>query len=419
MKNFVLVVFVVTLFATGHLFAQQLAIRAGNLIDPGTVTVTKNQIILIKEGKIAEVGPRVSIPRDAQVVDLSNSWVLPGLIDAHTHITFVMPLGGLDIGASYLKEGTGLRALRGAYNAKILLEAGFTAVRDVGNAANYADIDLRKALEKGWFPGPTIIATGKIIAPFGGQLQAVPPEQGLFWQFEYIDADTPDEIRKAIRRNIFYGARAIKLVTDNSAYYYSTEEIRAAVTEAHNAGMVVCVHVLGGEAARNVIMGGAESIEHGFLLSDELLQLMKEKGTVLVGTDFPEEHLKAFGYDPIIEGKTMGQHIVDRLRRAYKIGVKMAFGTDIVVELPGKTRADMTFDYLDVWLAAGIPPAHILKCMTVNAAELLRIDKERGSIAVGLAADAIATPQNPLDDIKALKRVSFVMKDGKVIRHSK
>ena len=177
---------------------------------------------------------------------------------------------------------------------------------------------------------------------------------------------------------------------------------------------------MGGEAARNVILGGADSIEHGFYLSDELLQLMKEKGTWLLGTEFPQAHLEKM--DP---AGTMGQakeeaaKYIDRLKRAYKIGVKMAFSTDSVSNLPGKNRGDMMLDYLDMWDAAGVPPAATLKSMTTDAAEFLRIEKTRGSIAKGMAADIIATPANPLESIQALRQVSFVMKDGRVIKPKK
>ena len=411
---------VVLVLCCGTCLAQELAIRAGNLVDPATGTVAKNQVILVKGGKIAAVGSGLQIPAGAEVIDLSSAWVLPGLMDAHTHLT----LGGALIElleSTYLKESTGMRLLRGVRNARNVLEAGFTVIRDVGNAANYADTDLRRAIELGWFPGPTILNTGKIIAAFGGQSHGVPAEIGAFWQFEYIDADTPDEIRKAVRRNIYYGANAIKLVADNSAFHYSVEEIRAAVSEAHAAGLTVAVHVYGGEAARNVILGGADSIEHGFELDDDVLRLMKEKGTVLVGTDFPLEHLVAMGPvgGLIPDPKALSERIVDRLRRAHRVGVKMAFGTDTVIDPPGKTRGEMMLDYLDVWLAAGIPPAEILKAMTSNAAELFRLKGVRGAIAAGQAADIIATPGNPLEDIHALRKVHFVMKDGRVIKRPK
>jgi imidazolonepropionase-like amidohydrolase len=400
------------------------AIRAGKLIDPATGTVSKDQIILIKDGKIAEVGPRVQIPDGAEVIDLSQFWVLPGLMDAHTHITMNLPPvpPGVRVWEAYLvKESSAFRALRGIQNARAILEAGFTAVRDVGNAANYADSDVRRAIEAGWFAGPTILNTGKIIAPFGGQFKDIAAEQGRFWQFEYIDADTPDEIRKAVRQNLYYGAKAIKLVADEYAYHYTEGEIRAAVEEAHHAGVKVAVHASGssgGEGARNAILGGADSIEHGFYLSDELLDLMKKKGTVLVGTDFPYEHLLALGGVGVttLEAKATSERILQRLRRAYQIGVKMAFGTDTVADLPGKNRAEMMLDYLKVWTDAGIPAAQILNAMTTNAAELFGIQKERGAIAPGQAADIIAAPENPLENIQALRRVQFVMKDGRMVK---
>ncbi len=223
-----------------------------------------------------------------------------------------------------------------------------------------------------------------------------------------------------MRQNIYYGVDLIKLVADNSAYHYSLEEIQAAVDEAHHAGKAVAVHVYGGEAARNVILGGADSIEHGFFLSDDLLQLMKEKGTVLVGTDFPLAHLVAMG--PIAglpDPNILGPNIVDRLHRAYAIGVKMAFGSDTVMELPNKTRADMMLDHLEIWRQAGVPPAEILKCMTTNAAELLRVEKQRGAIAPGLYADIIAMSESPLENIEALRKVDFVMKNGAIVRRPK
>ena len=161
-------------------------------------------------------------------------------------------------------------------------------------------------------------------------------------------------------------------------------------------------------------MGGADSIEHGWNLDDDLLRLMKEKGVFLAGTDFPAIHLKAAGYH---NADKIGANIIDRLTRAYKIGVKLTFSTDTVTEMPNETRADMAWDYLAVWRAAGVPPNEILKAMTTNAAELLRIQKERGAIATGLYADIIAMPSSPLDDIESMRKINFVMKNGAVIRN--
>lgn len=396
-------------------YAQTVAIRAGNLIDPSNGTVSKNQIILVKDKKIVAVGANLAIPKDSSTIDLSNEWVMPGIMDAHTHVTqSVKYFRELD--HNYLVEGTGLRALRGLHIAQILLNAGITTVRDVGNDANFAAVDLRRAINAGWFVGPTVQTAGKIIGPFGGQSSGIPPEQGPFWRFEYYDADSPDEVRKAVRENIFYGADLIKLVADNSPYHYSVEEVRAAVEEAHHAGRPVAVHVMGGEAADNVIEAGVDSIEHGFYLSDDQLRRMKEKGIVLSGTDFPGVHFEGGDFN---NGAIIGKAIIDRLKRAYQVGVKMGFSTDIVTDYKDEDRAQMTWDYLAVWRAAGVPNAEILKCMTTNDAELLRLQKERGAIATGLFADIIAMPSSPLDDIESLRKVDFVMKNGAVVRRQR
>jgi imidazolonepropionase-like amidohydrolase len=369
--------------------AQTIAIRAGNLIDPTTGSIAKNQVILVNDKKIQAVGPNVSIPKDAQLIDLSKEWVMPGIMDAHTHVTqSVKYFRELD--HNYLVESTGLRALRGLRTAQTLLNAGITTVRDVGNDANFAAVDLRKAIDAGWFVGPTVQTAGKIIAPFGGQSGGIPQEIGPFWRFEYYDADSPDEIRKAVRENIFYGADLIKLVADNSDYHYSVEEVRAAVEEAHHANRPVAVHVLGGEAADNVIAAGVDSIEHGFYLTDDQLLRMKEKGIILSSTDFPTTHFQG-GEFPNAE--KIGAAIIDRLHRAHKVGVKIGFSTDIVTDYKDEDRSQMAWDYLAVWRAAGVPNADVLKSMTTINADLLRIQKDRGAIATGLFADIIACPQ--------------------------
>jgi imidazolonepropionase-like amidohydrolase len=400
--------------------AQTIAIHAGHLINPLSGSITDNQTILIQDGKITAMGSNVTAPAGAQVVDLPNEWVMPGLIDAHTHITFQEIPGKAPFEGMYLKEGSPFRALRGLHTGQIILNAGFTTVREVGNEADYACSDLKKALRMGWFDGPTIQCAGKIIGPFGGQSKGMPEEVGDFWKHEYLDADTPAEIVKAIHQNIYYGADVIKLASDNSDYFYSENDIRVAVNEAHNAGRPVAVHVYGGKAADNVINGGADSIEHGFTLTDDQLKLMKEKGTFLVGTDFPTEHLAGLNpsNETLADAGKLGKNIIDRLSRANKIGVKMAFGSDTVTEMPGRTRADMMFDYLAVWRAANITPGNILKAMTTSGAELLRISKEHGAIANGYFADIVAMPGNPLQDIESLRKINFVMKNGKIIRNA-
>ena len=396
------------------------AVKAGHLVDPAKGSVADDQIILVRAGKIVEVGPHVAVPPGATVIDLSQQWVLPGLVDAHTHITdntVPSPPGASVEDHTLNTESSGFRTARGLHNADLMVHAGFLALRDVGNNMNFTDVAVEQAVETGWFPGPTIIPAGKIIGPYGGQSHKLSPEAGPFWRNEYIDADGPEEIRKAVRMNIYYGAKVIKLAADNNAYPYSTEEIRTAVTEAHAAGRKVAVHVYGGVAADNVIAGGADSIEHGFDLTDDQLTLMKQKGIFLVGTDFPLEHLVAFGgMVPQLDAQKTADNTIRRLAAANRIGVKMAFGSDVVTELPGENRVDMMFDFLRTWKKAGVPAPAILKAWTTNGYELLGLDKERGSLAAGMAGDMIAVPENPLLNIDTLRKVDFVMKDGTVLR---
>jgi imidazolonepropionase-like amidohydrolase len=398
--------------------AQVVAIRAGTVIDPAHGRSAKDQIILVENGKIVKIGGSVPIPAGAEIVDLSHEWVSPGLIDAHTHMTLTEIAGDAPFESFYLNQSSALRALRGLHNAAEVLRQGFTTLRDVGNSAEWAMSDVRRAIDAGWFTGPTIIDSGKIIAPFGGQSRDIPPRQGPFWQFEYIDADGPAEIRKAVRTDIYYGAGVIKLVADNNPYHYSLEEFRAAVDEAHRAGVPVAVHVYAGDALDNAIEAGVDSIEHGFDLTDAQLKRMKDKGIFLVGTDFPRAHLDIVGTSGGIlpEPAVLAPKIIDRLKRAHRIGVRMAFGSDTVIDMPGRTRADLMFDYLAVWRAAGVPPADILRAMTTDAAELLRVDKTRGNLSEGLSADLVAMPADPLDDIENLRKIDFVMKNGKIVR---
>jgi imidazolonepropionase-like amidohydrolase len=406
------------LLITAPLYAQVVAIRAGTVIDPAHGVSAKDQVILVEGGKIKAMGAGLAIPAGAEVIDLSHEWLTPGLIDAHTHMTLTEIEGDAPFESFYLNQSSTLRGLRGLHNSMEVLRAGFTTLRDVGNSAEWAMSDVRRAIESGWFVGPTIIDSGKIIAPFGGQSHNIPPKQGPFWQFEYIDADGPAEIRKAVRTNIYYGAGVIKLVADNNPYHYSIEEFRAAVDEAHRAGIPVAVHVYAGDALENAIEAGVDSIEHGFDLTDAQMKRMKDKGIFLVGTDFPRAHLDIVGTSGGIlpEPAVLAPKIIDRLKRANRVGVRMAFGSDTVIDMPGRTRADLMFDYLAVWRAAGIAPMDILRAMTTNAAELLRINKTRGNIGEGLSADIVATPANPLEDIEGLRKIDFVMKDGKIVR---
>ncbi len=406
---------VLLLFIGLNTFAQNTVIKAGHFFDARTGKMKDNQMIIIQNGKIIEVGVNLKINKTDTVIDLSNSWVLPGLMDCHVHITSTQAYRKGNWNDFIVTESNALRAIRGSVVAKHFLDNGFTTVKEIGNDANYATSDIIKAIKNGWIQGPTIIYSGKIIAPYGGQSSGLNPEHEHFWDWEYIDADTHEEIIKAIRKNIYYGATVIKMVTGDNGIY-DEEDIKVAVAEAKKYGLKVTVHVSkGGQEATNVILGGAAAIEHGWELNNTQLQLMKDKGTFLVGTDFAFDNWYAQGYDSSI-AKSMTDKDIDRLKRAYLIGTKMAFGTDNFIDLPGLNRIQSNLKILENWKLAGIPPSYILQSMTINAAELLGLENARGVLEKSYYADIIALKNNPLDNIDAIKTVKFVMKEGKVIR---
>jgi imidazolonepropionase-like amidohydrolase len=390
---------------------QVIAIKAGKLVDPEKGTTAANQIILVRGKKIEAVGANVQIPPDAQVIDLSKSTVLPGLFDAHTHLCMTVKKER-DAGTYYittLLDPTPYRAIEGVANARDMLAAGFTTIRDVGNAGNYADTALREAIERGVVPGPTMLNAGRIIAPYGGQFHLQPEKRDLATP-EYAFADTRDEMLKAIRENIHYGATLIKIVVDDQKYIYSVDDIRFMVEEAHRSGLKLAAHCWTQAGAHNAAEAGVDSIEHGQMMTNDDLQLAKKNHVVLVGTDFSEMAAREVGYPEL------RKVFLDRLRRAYQIGVTMAFGTDVDFMAPGETRGTLAIAYVDSWAEAGVPAKDTLQAMTINAARLLGVDRERGAIKPGLAADIIAMPENPLDNIQAVRKVSFVMKDGSIFK---
>lgn len=397
------------------------AIKAGRLIDPESGTASANQVVLVEAGKIKAVGANLAIPAGAEVVDLSSATVLPGIFDCHTHMCFTLGSVRGDGFPNLLRsillgtvaDSNGYRAIVGVANAREMLEAGFTTIRDVGNAGNYADSDLRRAIEEGLVPGPTIVNAGRIIVPYGGQFPgALNPDRRDLGIPEYLFADTRDELKKAVRENILYGAKVIKLVVDDQPFIYSADDIRFVVEEAGKAGLKVAAHCFTPAGAHNAAEGGVASIEHGQFMTDEDLALAKRKGIVLVGTDFSslvEKQMRA----PEVP---LHAASVDRLKRAMKIGVTMAFGSDVITSAPGETRGSIALSNLDTYVEAGVPPKIVLQMLTTNAARLLGVEKERGAIRAGMAADIIAAPANPLEDVTALKKVSFVMKDGRIVR---
>jgi imidazolonepropionase-like amidohydrolase len=388
------------------------AIKAGKLVNPEKGTTETNQIILVRGKTIEAVGPHVQIPPDAKIIDLSKSTVLPGLFDAHTHLCMTVKKArdGGNYFITTLLDPTPYRAIEGVANARDMLAAGFTTVRDVGNSGNYGDTALRQAIERGLVPGPTMLNAGRIIAPYGGQFHLQPEKQDLATP-EYFFADTRDEMLKDIRENIHYGATVIKIVVDDQKYIYSVEDIKFMVAEAHRDGLKLAAHCWTEAGARNAAEAGVDSIEHGQMMTNDDLQVAKKNHVVLVGTDFTQDAARESGFPEL------HSVFVDRLKRAYQIGVTMAFGTDVIVAVPGENRGTLAAEYVDSWTEAGVPAKDTLQAMTINAARLLGVDKERGSIQPGLAADIIATPENPLDDIQAVRHVSFVMKNGSVFKN--
>src|SRR5579862_1655076 len=390
--------------------AQVIAIRAGHLIDPQTGTAAVNQVILVDAGKFASIGPNVSIPQGAEVIDLSQYYISPGLVDAHNHLalTYKRDPENNNYYLTTVLDSTALRAIQAVSNGITMMSAGFTVVRDLGNNGNYADTAHRVAIDQGWVPGPTMINSGIIIGPMGGQFFPAPERANLVYP-EYLDADTPDEIVKAVRKNILFGAKVIKICVDCKSYGYTADEMKLFVSEAAKSGLKVAGHVQTHAGAMRAIEAGIWSIEHSNALDDEAHKLMARKGIWRVGTETPLTDYYSPSqarYDRMLEG----------MQNAYANHVKMAFSTDADYYIPGMTRGQVVIDFLRSWKAANFPAPEILKIMTVNGYRVCDIYDQRGPIKVGLPADLIAMRANPLEDIDALRNVPFVMKDGMVFK---
>lgn len=397
---------------------QVTAIRAGRVVDPETGAVLTNQIILVEGQNIKAIGANVQIPAGATVVDLSRQVVLPGLFDAHTHLCMNMQ-HQRDANNYYittLLDSTAKRAIQGVANARSMLEYGFTTVRDIGNAGNYADTELRRAIDQETVPGPTIINAGRIIAPYGGQFLMQPdkPELG---NPEYFYADTRDELKKAVRENIHYGARVIKIVVDDQRYIYSVDDIKFVIEEARLAGVKVAAHCWTRQGARNAAEAGVASIEHGVEIDDETLDIAKRKNIALVPTPFTETDAKMRG-EPGGNKEIDARWFADPVKRAHAKGVTLVFGPDVIFTTKEYPRGRLSIETIDNWVAAGIPPRVILQALTVNAARLLGVDNVRGFLKAGMRADIIAVSDNPIEKIDTLKNVSFVMKNGKVFKQN-
>ncbi|HBK88582.1 MAG TPA: hypothetical protein DDZ56_08025, partial [Cytophagales bacterium] len=342
MKQRILLLFLLLTVLSGfQVIAQDnkatvVAVKAGRLLDPAAGTVLNNQIILIENGKFKAIGPNLAIPAGAEVIDLSNLTVMPGLVDAHNHLALtykVVPERNIYY-YTYITESTALRAIQAASNGMQMLSSGFTIVRDMGNNGNYADTALRQAIEQGWIPGPKIINSGIIIGSIGGQFWPTPemgaPGKNITYP-EYIDADTPDELVKAIRQNELFGAKVIKICVDCKPWGYSVDDIKLAIGEAAKAGLKVEGHVQTVDGARRAIEAGIWSIAHDTGLNDEMHKLMAKKGIFRAGTETPmtlDEHTTPERY----------ARTVASLRNAWENKVPLTYSTDADYYVPGKTR---------------------------------------------------------------------------------
>ena len=421
-KFFLLLAALFTVAGTALSQSGQLTvIKAGRLIDPETGTAAANQMILIDGEKIKAVGPNLAIPAGAAVIDLSRLTVLPGLVDAHTHmgLTYKEKPENSYYYLTYIMDSTPLRAIQAASNGIQLLNSGFTVVRDVGNNALYVDAALRQAIEQGWLPGPTVIPSGPMIGSTGGQFWPTPEmyKQHNIMFPEYIDANSPDEIVRAVRENMLFGAKTIKLCIDCKPWGYSVEDIKLAIREAAKGGCLVEGHVQTAEGAQRAIDAGIHMIAHGNALTPELHRQMAAKGIFLNGTDTP--------FTPYHGTEQGFKRTVANLRDAWEKKVPLTFSTDFDYwnermknEKTGEwlSRGDLTIAFIDTWKAARIPEKDILYAMTINGYKAADIINERGPIKPGFYADLIAVPGDPLTDIDALRDVRFVMKNGMVFK---
>lgn len=401
---------------------QVVAIRAGRMLDVVAGRVVENATIVVRGERIEAAGAGVRIPQGAEVIDLSGHTVIPGLIDMHTHITSD-PSGGYADGRS--RQWPGYAALVGAKNARLTLMAGFTAVRNVGSG-EWSDVALRDAIRAGLVVGPRIFAGAHSLGITGGHcdtngfrpgLLAEPgPEQGI--------ANGAAEVQRAVRYQIKYGADVIKICATGGVLsagdavgvqQYTLEEMRTIVETARLAERKVAAHAHGVEGIKDAVRAGVASIEHGSILDDEAIRLMKEHGTYLVPTRMAFEAVvdgaRAGTLAPWAAEKALevGPHARESVARAIRAGVPIAFGTDAGV-FPHGTNAD-EFRLL---VEAGMTPLQAIQSATLHAARLLGEEDDLGSLRPGRFADIIAVPGDPLRDVEILKSVDFVMKGGVV-----
>lgn len=406
--------------------AETLALQCGRLFDSASGRNLAERTVVVADGKVSEVREGHGAVAGATAVDLRGHTCSPGWIDLHVHLSGESSPQSYSEGFRLNPEFTVLRST--AYASRTL-RAGFTSVRDLGGETTLA---LRDAVNQGWVEGPRIFAAGKSIATTGGHAD---PTNG----FNHLISDalgtpgpaegvvnSPDEARQAVRQRYKDGSDVIKITATGGVLSYArsgdapqftVDEVAAVVQAARDYGYSVAAHAHGKEGMRRAIVGGVDTIEHGTYMDDEIFALMKKNGTWYVPTisagRFVAEKAKIDGYYPDVvrpKAARIGSQIQDTFGRAWKAGVKIGFGTDAGVGLHGDNADEFVF-----MVEAGMPPAEALRAATANAAEILG-HPELGRVAVGLPADIVAMPGDPLADIAATRKVDFVMKDGRIVR---
>jgi imidazolonepropionase-like amidohydrolase len=399
-------------------------IKAARLIDGTGAPPIDGAAVIVAGDTITWVGRAADLkaPSGARVIDLGRQTVLPGLFDCHVHITGVPGDGG---DTQELRETDAHKAIYGVIHSKITLEAGFTTVRDVGGS--YSTVALRDSIAKGLIPGPHMYVATWSIGITGGHGDINGWSPNLRLPGTAMIADGIEGVRKAVREQVKYGADLIKVVASGgilsvgdspSSVQYSFEELKTIVDEAGHSGRKVAAHAHGAQSIKDAVRAGVASIEHGSLIDDEGIRMMKERGTYLVPTlytlDFIIEEGSAHGTPDyaINKARAIMKEQRANLRKAYQAGVKFAYGTDAAVIPHGRNAKDFNI----IVNQLGAPPMEAIKMATTNAADLVGIGNKTGALKAGLWADLVAVDGNPLDDIRVLENVSFVMKSGTVYK---
>ena len=403
-------------------------LRAAKMLDVKAGKIVVNPVVIIEGERIKEVGPGLAIPAGAKVIDLGGATLMPGLIDAHTHLlqNYDFALAEDDnMLLTVAQMSPAERALLGAKMGREDLEAGITTVRDVGNSGINGDVALRRAINKGWVSGPRIVASTRALSAAGGQFGKLQHDAQALVAQEYVEIATVDEARKAVQRAFYDGADCIKVIVNTGPRVVSLEEMKAIVEEAHRVHKKVAAHAIGDDATRIAAEAGVDSIEHAYIVPDDVLKMMAAKKIYMVPTDYPEHlYLEAIPSTTTAEERkdmengmkefAKGNH--DRLKRAVAAGVPIAAGSDEYYQMGKRTRGESSTLIYESYRDSEMTPWQIIQAATVNGAELLGWQDRVGSIEAGKFADIVATAGNPSADVTELERVKFVMKGGEVVR---